>query len=102
MQHHLKDIQIKSVPDIQLLKGHHRNCRCVLYVPYRWRLSKLTRCLRIVSLGDPSGSALPDGPAGPDRPSVPGQEAAPGGDGGSVGPERGPGEKVSGLQEGAG
>lgn len=58
--------------------------------------------LHILSAGYPSCSALPDCPAGPDKPSVPGQEEAPGGDGGSAGPERGAGEKVSGLQEGAG
>lgn len=64
--------------------------------------SKLTLYVYVLSAGYPSCSALPDGPAGPDKPSVPGQEEAPGGDGGSAGPERGAGEKVSGLQEGAG
>lgn len=52
--------------------------------------------------GYTSCSTLPDCLAGPDNPSVPGQKEAPGGDGGSPSPERGAGEKVSGLQEGAG
>lgn len=56
--------------------------------------------LDLLCAGHPSCSALPDGPAGPDWSSVPGQEEAPGGDGGSPGPARGAGEKVSGLQEG--
>lgn len=64
--------------------------------------SHLTLNICVMSTGYPSCSALPDCPAGPDKPSVPGQEEAPGGDGSSVGPERGAGKKVSGLQEGAG
>lgn len=58
--------------------------------------------LFFLSAGYPSCSALPDRLAGPDNPSFPGQEEASRGDGGSVGPERGAGEEVSGLQEGAG
>lgn len=63
---------------------------------------ELTQLMYIMSAGYPPCSALPDCPAGPDNPSVPGQKEAPGGDGSSLGSERGAGEKVSGLQEGAG
>lgn len=54
------------------------------------------------STGDTSRPALPECPAGPNHTSVPGQEEAAGGNGCPAGPERGAGEEVSGLQEGAG
>ena len=101
MPHHLKIIKTKCVPDIQRLIGYNIH-QVPEDITVRLIPSKLLLYMHISSAGYPPCSALPDCPAGPDRPSVPGQEEAPGGDGSSVGPERGAGEKVSGLQEGAG
>ena len=56
----------------------------------------------VLSTGDAARSALPECTAGPDHASVAGQATAAGRDGRPARPERGAGEEVSGLQEGAG